>query len=57
MDARIFREYEIRGVADRDLAEVPRAAFVGEVTCSQAMDDELRGLIDSHLAAARRVTA
>lgn len=44
MNARMFREYELRGVADRDLAEVPRAKFVG-------------GLIDSHLAAARRVTA
>ena len=51
----MLREYESHGVADHDLAEVPRATFVGEVKCSQAIYD--RGLIDSHLAAARRVTA
>jgi hypothetical protein len=40
MNARTLREYKIRGVADCDLAEVPRATFVGEMKYPQAMDDE-----------------
>jgi hypothetical protein len=48
MNARMFGANEIRGVADRDLAEVPQANFVGEVKGSQP--------IDGHLAAAQGVT-
>jgi phosphomannomutase len=44
----MFREYEIRGVVDHDLAEVPQATFVGEVKSSQAMYDELANASGAH---------